>query len=58
MPAALELDYGADLAREGVAECVRDKQHQAWNKAKRTGRSAFRWPDEEGGTEVIKAEST
>jgi putative transposase len=37
MPVALELDYGAALARERIAERVRDKQHQAWNKAKRTG---------------------
>ena len=39
MPAALELDYEPDLAREGVAQYVRDKQHQAWSKAKRTGMS-------------------
>ena len=37
MPAALELDYGPELARERIAERVRDKQHQAWNEAKRTG---------------------
>ena len=37
MPAALQLDYGPELARERIAERVRDKQHQAWNKAKRTG---------------------
>ena len=37
MPPALELDYGPELARERIAERVRDKQHQAWNKAKRTG---------------------
>ena len=37
MPAALELDYGPELARERIAERVREKQHQAWNKAKRTG---------------------
>jgi putative transposase len=37
MPVALGLDYGAELARERIAERVRAKQHQAWNKAKRTG---------------------
>ena len=34
---ALELEYGPELARERIAERVRDKQHQAWHKAKRTG---------------------
>ncbi|MGB5268711.1 MAG: hypothetical protein WBN30_19125 [Polyangiales bacterium] len=33
MPVVLELDYGAELARERIAERVRDKQHQPWNKA-------------------------
>ena len=37
MPVALQLDYGPELARERIAERVRDKQHQAWHKAKRTG---------------------
>ncbi|MDH3622226.1 MAG: transposase [Myxococcales bacterium] len=37
MPVALELDYGAELARERITERVRERQHQAWNKAKRTG---------------------
>jgi len=37
MPAALQLDYGPELARARIAERVRHKQHQAWNKAKRTG---------------------
>jgi len=37
MPVALELDYGPELARERIAERVRQRQHQAWNKAKRTG---------------------
>ena len=37
MPVGLELDYGPELARERIAERVRDKQHQAWRKAKRTG---------------------
>ena len=39
MPVALELDYGPELARQRIAERVRDKQHQAWNEAKRTGRA-------------------
>ena len=39
MPVALELDYGAELARERIAERVRDKRHQAWNKARRSGLS-------------------
>ena len=33
------VDYGPELARERIAERVRDKQHPAWNKAKRTGMS-------------------
>ena len=32
---APELDYGAELARG--AERVRQRRHQAWNKAKRKG---------------------
>jgi len=39
MPVALELDYGSELARERIRERVRVKQHQAWNEAKRSGRS-------------------
>ncbi len=39
MPVALELDYGPELARERIAERVRSKQHQAWNRAKRRGLS-------------------
>ena len=39
MPVALELDYGAVLARTRIAERVRNKQHQAWNEAKRRGRA-------------------
>ena len=39
MPVALQLDYGPELARERIAERVRDKQHQAWNEANRSGRS-------------------
>ena len=37
MTAALQLDYGPELARARISERVRAKQHQAWNKAKRTG---------------------
>lgn len=37
MPASLELDYGPELARNRIAERVRHKQHQAWNKLKRSG---------------------
>jgi hypothetical protein len=33
MPVALELDYGPELARERIAERVRQRQHRAWNKA-------------------------
>ena len=39
MPVVLELDYGSELARESISDRVRVKQHQAWNKAKRSGRS-------------------
>jgi len=39
MPVALELDYGAELARARIAERVRAKQHDAWNEARRTGRA-------------------
>lgn len=35
----LELDYGQELARERIAERVRHKEHEAWNEARRTGRS-------------------
>jgi putative transposase len=37
MPVALELSYGPELARARIAERVRQRQHQAWNEAKRTG---------------------
>ena len=39
MPVVLELDYGSELARERISDRVRVKQHQAWNEAKRSGRS-------------------
>jgi len=39
MPVALQLEYGAGLAQERIAQRVRDKQHQAWNEARRTGRT-------------------
>lgn len=37
MPAELELDYGAELARRRVAERVKDREHRAWEQSKRTG---------------------
>jgi putative transposase len=37
MPAALALDYGPELARERIAQRVRQRQHLAWNRAKGTG---------------------
>ena len=37
MPAALECDYGTELAQERIAQRVRQREHQAWHKAKRTG---------------------
>jgi hypothetical protein len=39
MPVALEFDYGPELARARIAERVREREHQAWNKAKRSGLS-------------------
>ena len=39
MPVVLEVDYGPELARERIAERVREFQHQAWNEAKRSGLS-------------------
>jgi len=37
MPAALELDYGAELARERIAQRIREREHRAWQESKRTG---------------------
>lgn len=37
MPAALELNYGAELARERIAQRVREREHRAWRESKRTG---------------------
>jgi len=37
MPAALECDYGTELAQARIGERVRHREHQAWHKAKRTG---------------------
>ena len=39
MPVALELDYGPDLARERIGERVRQREHRAWNEARRNGRA-------------------
>ncbi|MEM9731222.1 MAG: transposase [Myxococcota bacterium] len=37
LPTSLELDYGASLARERVAERVRIRERRAWQESKRTG---------------------
>lgn len=37
MPALLEIDYGTELARQRVAERVREREHRAWQESKRTG---------------------
>ena len=37
MPTDLELDYGAALAQQRIAERVRDREHRAWQESKRTG---------------------
>ena len=37
MPVALQVDYGHNLARERLADRVRERQHVAWNEARRTG---------------------
>ncbi len=37
MPVVLELGYGPELARERIAARVREKQHRAWNNARRSG---------------------
>lgn len=39
MPVALELDFDPTLVRARIAERVRQRQHQAWNEAKRSGLS-------------------
>ena len=39
MPASLQCDYGTELARERIAQRVREREHQAWEKAKRSGQS-------------------
>lgn len=39
MPATLQCDYGTELAQERIAERVREREHQTWQEAKRTGRS-------------------
>jgi putative transposase len=37
MPAAVELDYGADLAQRRIAARVKEREHLAWEESKRTG---------------------
>jgi putative transposase len=37
MPAALELDYGTELAQRRIAERVRHREHRAWQESKRSG---------------------
>jgi putative transposase len=37
MPAALQCNYGTELAQERIAERVRHREHRAWHKATRTG---------------------
>lgn len=39
MPAAVQCDYGNELAQERIAQRVREREHQARQVAKRTGRS-------------------
>lgn len=39
MPAALQCDYGPELAQERIGQRVREREHQAWQEAKRSGRS-------------------
>ncbi len=37
MPAALQSDYGTGLAQERIAKRVREREHNAWQRSKRTG---------------------
>lgn len=37
MPTAVELEYPVELARQRIAERVREREHQAWAESKRTG---------------------
>lgn len=39
MPAMLQCEYGTELARERISERVRQRERQAWQEAKLTGRS-------------------
>ena len=39
MPVELQCDYGTELAQERIARRLREHEHQAWEEAKRTGRS-------------------
>jgi hypothetical protein len=37
MPAALEFDYGVELAQRRIAQRVKEREHRAWQESKRTG---------------------
>jgi putative transposase len=37
MPAALELDYGLELAQRRIRERVKVREHRAWQESRRTG---------------------
>lgn len=37
MPAALDLDYGIELAQQRIAQRVKAREHTAWQESKRTG---------------------
>jgi putative transposase len=37
IPAAVELEYGTDLAQQRIAERVREREHRAWAESRRTG---------------------
>jgi len=37
MPAALQCDYGTELAQQRIAQRVREREHRAWQESKRTG---------------------
>jgi putative transposase len=37
MPTALALEYGTELARQRIAQRVREREHRAWQESKRMG---------------------
>ncbi len=39
MPVALQCDYGTELAQERIAQRLRQREHEAWQKAKAQGLS-------------------